>query len=157
MPYTTNLAGCQPIAETDTVRNHPLGTVVKGWDPVYGEGEFIYLQGIGSTVVGSVVNYDAAYVTALHSSALNVPRPVAIAMSANVASQFGWYQISGLAVVRKADSVSFAAAAALGGTSGLAVAAATGLRLNGAVVAVVASAKTGVVTVQVMINRPAAV
>ena len=157
MAYTIDTAGFQQIADTDTVKNHPLGTIVRGWDPTYGEGEFIYLLGVASTTVGNIVNYDAAYQTALHSSALNVPRPVAVAMSANVASQYGWYQISGLAVVKKADSVSFAAAAALGGTSGLAVAAATGLRLNGAAIAVVASAKTGVVSVQVMLNRPAAV
>lgn len=151
------IAGHQPIAETSATQKHPLGTVIQAFSDTYGSGEFIYLKGVASTTVGSLVSYDAAYQTALLSAALNVPRPVAVAMSANVGDQYGWYQISGLAVVAKSASTSFAAAAALGGTSGLAVAAASGLRMNGAVVAVVASAATGRTTVQVMINRPASV
>jgi hypothetical protein len=152
-----SLISAQQIGENSATQKHPLGSIVRAQSQTWGEGEFIYLKGVASTVVGSIVNYDASHQTALHSSALNVPRPVAVAMSACVADQFGWYQISGLATVRKANSVSFAAAAALGGTSGLAVAAATGLRLNGAVVATVASAMSTRVTVLVMTNRPAAV
>jgi len=62
--------------------------------------EYVYLQGIASTVVGSVVlfgNSTAAnfYVTAL--SATGAKGLVAIAMGAIVASKFGWYQIRGLA------------------------------------------------------------
>ena len=75
-------------------------------------------------------------------------------MSACVGSEYGWYQISGLAVAAKANSVSFAKAAAFDGASGLAVAVATGQILNGALVAAVASAKSDVTTVKVMINRP---
>ena len=80
--------GSQPIADTSTVKNHPLGTIVRAVDPTYGEGEFIYLQGIGSTVVGSWVTYNVSPgVTAL--LAPNAIGPVAVAMSANVASQYG--------------------------------------------------------------------
>lgn len=147
-------AGFQPIAETSTVQKHPLGTIVGAYDPDIGAGEFIYLQGIGSTVVGSVVEYDAEYLTALHTTALNSPHPVAVAMSANVASQYGWYQIAGQATVTKANSVSFAAGANVGASGGGAIAVLSGLMLNGAIVAVVASAKSDVTSVDVMINRP---
>lgn len=147
-------AGCQAIADTSTTQKHPLGTKVEAVDPVYGEGEFIYLQGIGSTVVGSIVNYDAAYVTALHTSALDKPRPLAVAMSANVASQYGWYQIGGQAVVSKSAALSLAAGDGIGASSGAAVVVATGSILNGMCVAALASAATGVTTVRVMINRP---
>lgn len=145
----------QPIADTSTTQRHALGTIVRAKDPTLGVGEFIYLQGIGSTVVGSIVNYDDNFVTALDTAAVSGPsRPLAIAMSANVASQYGWYQISGLAVATKANSVSFADGAGLGSGSGLAVAVATGTVLQGAVVRTVASAKSNVTTVAIAINRP---
>jgi len=89
--------GHQPIASSSTVQNHPLGTIVQAYDPVYGGGEFIYLKGVADTVVGSWVNYwhdDGS--TAL--LATSVTAPVAVAMSANVADQYGWYQINGKAV-----------------------------------------------------------
>ena len=149
------LPGAQPIAETSTTQRHTLGTIVRASDSTLGEGEFIYLRGIGSTVVGSIVSYDIAFLTALETSAATGPaHPLAIAMSANVANQYGWYQISGMAVATKADSVSFAAGAGFGATAGLAVAVVTGTVVLGGVVRVVASAKTGVVTVAVAVNRP---
>lgn len=151
----SSLAGAQPIANTETTAKHTLGTIVRANDPTYGEGEFIYLKGIGSTVVGSIVNYDDSYTTALDTTAVSgAPRPLAVAMSANVASSYGWYQISGLAVAVKANTVSFAKGAPFGATAGLAVAAATGSVINAALVAVVASAKSNVTSVSVMINRP---
>jgi len=91
------LIGSQPIADTSTVQNHPLGTIVNAVDPVYGEGEFVYLQGLAATAIGTWVTYNADdNSTAL--LAANAIGPVAISMSANVASQYGWYQISGKAV-----------------------------------------------------------
>ena len=130
----------QAIATTSTTQAHPLGTIVRAVDPTYGEGEFIYLKGVASTVVGSIVEYDTTFATGLNSSAIGTPRPVAVAMSANVANQYGWYQISGLARVAKLSTTSFAADAHFAASAGLAIAAATGLRIHGAVVAVVASA-----------------
>lgn len=157
MPFiiTDQRVGWQQIADTDTVQNHPLGTIVTAFDGTLGGGEFIYLLGVASTVVGSIVNYDDAYQTALDTAAVSGPsRPLAVAMSANTASRYGWYQISGLAVATKADTVSFADGAGLGSAAGLAVAVATGTVLQGAVVRTVASAKTGVVTVPIAISRP---
>lgn len=91
------LIGSQPIADTDTTQRHPLGTIVVADDPTYGAGEFIYLKGVASTVVGSWVTYnmDDGSTTLLAANAIG---PVAIAMSINVASQYGWYQIQGKAV-----------------------------------------------------------
>jgi hypothetical protein len=148
--------GSQPIADTSTTQKHPLGTIVRAVDPTLGGGEFIYLLGVASTVVGSIVNYDGAgFQTALDTSATAGPsRPLAVAMSANVASQYGWYQISGLAVATKANTVSFADGAGLGAASGLAVAVATGTVIQGAIVRTVASAKSDVTTVAIAINRP---
>jgi len=145
--------GMQPLTNTETTQNHPLGTIVTGWDATLGEGEFIYLKGVGSTIVGSGVVYDDSFQTALASLALNVGRPIAIALSANIANRTGWYQISGNAEVAKASTVAFTTkGAGVGITSGLAVAAASGLILVGGVVA--SSAVSADATVNIMINRP---
>lgn len=92
-----NSLGWQPIATTETTQKHPLGTIVKASDPTYGSGEFIYLKGVASTAIGSWATYnlDDGSTALLAANAIG---PVGIAMSANVASQYGWYQISGKAV-----------------------------------------------------------
>lgn len=145
----------QAIADTSTTAKLPLGRVIQAVDPTYGVGEFIYLKGVASTVVGSIVNYDDSFQTALDTSAVSGPsRPLAISMSANVAGQYGWYQISGMAIATKANSVSFADGAGFAAGSGLAVAVATGTVIQGGVVAAVASAKSTVTTVLVCVSRP---
>ena len=144
--------GAQPIANTEASALHPLGTVIRANDPTYGDGEFIYLLGVASTTVGSVVTYDAStYQTVLSAVGGNIPRAVAISMSANL----GTYQISGQAVVAKTCTISLAAGAAVGVlTTGLIAATGTGKEIQGAVVAAVASATAGRTTVKVMIARP---
>jgi len=105
MPYSVKYIpqnapiGVQGISETSTVQNHPLGFRVRAADATYGEGEFIYLLGLANTAIGSVVTYNADdFSTAL--LAANAIGPVAVAMSANVASQWGWYQIYGKGVAK---------------------------------------------------------
>lgn len=90
----------QKIADTSTTQKHPLGTIVQATDPVtYGAGEFIYLAGVASTAVGSVVHYNLDNGSTTLAVANGIG-PVAVAMSANVASQYGWYQIQGKAVAK---------------------------------------------------------
>lgn len=87
----------QNIDETSTTQNHALGTIVTCKHATYGVGEFIYLQGVASTAVGSWVTYNADdNSTAL--LAADAIGPVGVSMAANVASTYGWYQISGKAV-----------------------------------------------------------
>ena len=94
---TDNVAGTQGIADTSTTQKHPLGTLVRAKDPTYGEGEFIYLSGVASTVLGSWVTVHEDGFTTTLLAANDIGR-TAISMSINVASQWGWYQISGKAV-----------------------------------------------------------
>lgn len=150
------LAGAQPIDTNSTVQKHALGTIVRATDPIYGEGEFIYLTGVASTAVGSVVTYNTtSYTTTLCTVGGNVSLPVGIAMSASVASEYGWYQISGVAVVKKTCTVSLAAGAAVGVlTTGLIAGTGSGKELQGAAVAAVASATAGRTTVKVVVQRP---
>lgn len=99
---TNGPVGCQPVATTSTVKNHPLGMIVRAQDPTYGSGEFIYLAGATSTIVGSWVTYnmDDGTTTLIVPNAIG---PVAVAMSINVGSSYGWYQIQGKAIGYAAD------------------------------------------------------
>jgi hypothetical protein len=66
---------------------------VYGTDALGNAAEYIYLTGVASTIVGSVVTYDNAGVTALIVA--DASGPVAVAMAITVASTFGWYCIQG--------------------------------------------------------------
>jgi len=143
------------LTSVDTTQEFPLGTIAKAVSATYGAGEFIYLKGVSSNTAGNIVSYDVTFTAALHTAALDAPKPVAISMSAfDSSTKYGWAQISGSASVKKANSVSFAAGAQLGSGSGLAIAVVSNLVLHGAIVSVVASAKSDVTTVRVMLNRP---
>ena len=134
-----------------------LGMVCRAFDPTYGEGEFILLLGVASTVVGSLVTYNTTtYQTALSPNTANLAQPVAVAMSANTAGLFGWYQIEGLAVVKKtAVAVNANVAVYQSATTGrIMPTAASGKQLLGARSANLATIAATVSTVIVPINRP---
>lgn len=158
MAYTIidPIVGAQPIDETSTTAKHPVGIIVSGNDPTYGGAEFIYLKGVASTAIGAPVTYNtSSFTTALAPVGSNLSQPIAFAMSANVANQYGWYQISGIAVAKKTCTVSLAANAKVGIlTAGLVAGTGSGKEVFGALVAAVASATAGRTTVQLVINRP---
>jgi len=106
MAYTTNWQhtsaeiGLQAIADTSTTQQHPLGKIVQAVDKGSngnGSGEFIYAKGAANTAAGSwvIINEDDFSTTLLAADAKG---RVGVAMSANVANQYGWYQIGGKAV-----------------------------------------------------------
>lgn len=158
MTYAVHtLAGAQPIADNSTTQKHALGTIVRATDPTYGEGEFIYLLGVGSTVVGSVVKYNATtYQTALVTNTAVQACPVAVAMAATVASEYGWYQIGGNAVIKKTSvAVTPQVTVFLSATAGrIKVVASAGLQIVGARSANLTTIVTTTSTVVVTINRP---
>lgn len=152
---TNGPVGMQAIAETSSTQKHNLGSIVKAYDPSYGEGEFIYLQGVASTIVGSVVNYSTTdWTTTLQVAGTNLPRPVAVAMSANLADGYGWYQISGVAVVAKtASSMDANIAVGVSSTAGKIGATSTGNEIQGCLTTG-ATATAAATTTSVIINRP---
>ena len=167
--FTENRAGMLQIANTDagvTMANGTsaiptppatLGQVVRAFDPTYGEGEFILLVGVASTVVGSLVTYNTTtYQTALSPNTANLAQPVAVAMSATPAASFGWYQIGGLAVIKKtAVAVNAGVSVFQSATAGRIMAtAASGKAILGAKSANLATVASTVSTVIVSINRP---
>lgn len=151
MAYTISTAqiGTQPIGVTSTTQLQPLGQIVRAVDPTYGEGEFVYLTGVANTAVGDVVVIDQGTTTRAVAGSRG---PVGVAMSANVASQYGWYQISGRAVVNVAAAVADNALVFATATAGsVDDAVVTGDQIDGAVFRAAASSGTTVA----VIDRPA--
>lgn len=154
-----NALGIQPIALNSTTQNHPLGTIVRAYDPTFGAGEFIYLLGVASTVVGNTVTYNATtYQTTLSPNTANNEGPQAVAMSANVAAQYGWYQIGGLAVVKKsAVQVLPGAKIYQSATAGRWMpTSASGKQILGARGAALTTVTSTTSTMTVLLNRPSA-
>ena len=169
-PFVTTL----PIASTDSGINPPgyanvgtattiptpplaLGQIVQAIDSTYGSGEFILLLGVTSTVVGSMVTYNATtYQTALSANTAGTGAPFAFAMAACTTGLYGWYQIAGLAVAKKtAVAVSPQVAIYQSGTTGRVMATiASGKQIAGARTANLASVTATTSTVVLLINRP---
>lgn len=79
------------------------GEIVTGQDATLGGGEFIFLRGVASTSVGSLVTYDPVNkTTTLAPNTANLAQPLAVAMAANTSTTgWAWYQIAGAAVIKK--------------------------------------------------------
>lgn len=93
------MASASKLTDIDTVAKNPVLT-----RRFEGRGEFIYLQGVASTVAGDLVVYDELGVTTRAVAAAS--GPCAVAMAAVLAGQFGWYQIFGnCAVLNTAGAV----------------------------------------------------
>lgn len=92
----------QNIEDTSTSQLHPVGLRVRCVDTssqARGQGEFVYLKGVASTVAGDGVVYDLS--TGLTTRTVAASKgPFAVSMSANAATtSFGWYQIYGVSIV----------------------------------------------------------
>jgi hypothetical protein len=93
----------QAIDETSTTQKVEIGREIECKDMSVtgslGIGKFVYLIGVASTAVGTAVTYDR-YTGLTTRTAANAKGPIGFAMSANVASQYGWYQIFGTCAVK---------------------------------------------------------
>ena len=78
--------------------------------------EYIYLQGVASTVAGDFVTFDEAGVTT--RTVADAVGRVAVAMAATVASTYGWYQIYGKNVTANGANITADAAIYLSATAG---------------------------------------
>lgn len=147
-PSITNMTSTAPI---------PVGSRTKAYDSSYGEGEFIYLLGVGSTVVGDMVTYDATtYQSARAGTTAAQGAPVAIAMSVNLGGSYGWYQIGGNAVIKK-TAVKFSPQVKVyvGGTTGrITSTASAGKLVQNAKSSNLTTVASATSTVVVLIERP---
>lgn len=96
----------QPVVSLAGVHAFPrvaVGTIIKGYDDLMGEGEFIYLPGVAGLTAGDHVVYDlmpgAPTVTRSSTANANAAQQSAVAVIAIPAGSYGWYQISGVAIV----------------------------------------------------------
>ncbi len=123
----------------------------------YGGAEFVYLQGIASTVEGDMVYYtEGSWTGNRLGTGANKRGACAVAMSANVAASYDWYQISGVATVN-VNSAALSSSVYATGTAGRVDAAVlSAAKLDGAFFA--SAIGTYVVSSQalVMLSRPAA-
>jgi hypothetical protein len=99
----SNYPGFQPIEDTSTTQQHELGTMVQAKHATYGVVTFCYAKGVASTAVGDMCMIDNYGALTVRTVAATRGR-VGVAMSANVANQYGWYAIEG-AVPVKAGTV----------------------------------------------------
>lgn len=152
--------GYPPITSVNDSALVPLGTICKAVDSTYGEGEFIFLLGAANTVAGLAVTYNATtYQTTILPNTANLSAPVAWAMSANVASKYGWYQIAGLVTALKtavkADPAVNAQRIYISGTAGRVMqTSAAGKNILGAARANLTTVTSTTSTVTLLVNRP---
>lgn len=159
MPIANTDAGYTPANGSSAIPSEPMkpGTIVRAVDPTYGEAEFILLLGAASTVIGSLVRYNSVtYATTLVAATAVQVMPVAVAMSANTSTTtWGWYQISGTAVLAKTAVIILPNVAVyISGTAGKVKAlASAGLQVVGCRSQALTTASASG-TVLVTINRP---
>lgn len=163
---TENQLGMQPIATLSTTANHPLGRVARAMDQDtngQGSGEFIYLLGVVNTVAGSVVTYNTTtFQTAIALGTANQGGALAVAVGANVAGSYGWYQIGGSAVVKKTAVIVSAAkkvylvSSTVTGNGRVSAASVTGKQVIGGRSANLTAIASATSTVMVMLDRPVA-
>lgn len=86
-------------ASIDAAKRVPLGTQQLDVDG----NEYVYLQGVASTVAKDAVTFDEVYLTT--RLAANGVGPVAIAMAAVLANQFGWYCVRGTVTGTSSEAI----------------------------------------------------
>ena len=156
LPINQFDSGFVPPNQATAIPSPPLylGMIVTAQDPTFGMGEFILLAGVASTAIGSLVIYNTvSYTTTLCPVTANLGQPVAVSMSANIlATTFGWYQISGVAVIAK-SAVAIATNVAIGiNSTGKIGAVASGKQVLGTRTA--NSTVSATTTARVVMNRP---
>ncbi len=99
----TPYAGSQPFNDwfdPDTTQRHPLGTVIPAVDPYWGWGEFLYVRSNDAILKGSLVIWTEAYLGTLLPNTAGQGFPFGVAMTPLPSGEYGWLQISGLAVYK---------------------------------------------------------
>lgn len=93
------------FSQVETTETMPTGTVVRGTDPFYGAGEFMYVQAAGTIAAGNVVeltsNLASGKITTraqVWQAAANLTRNLGVALVAMTVGQYGWIQIGGNAL-----------------------------------------------------------
>ena len=147
--------------DASAARTVTVGTVVRGVDTAStatGGGEFVYLPGVGSNIIGALVSYNPlSKVVTLSPTAASSGLPVAVSMTANTTTtSYSWYQIAGVATIKKtAIKINPSAKVAVSATAGRILGGSTaGKSVCNAISVNAATVASATSTVQVFINRP---
>lgn len=113
----TPTIGMQRIGDVSTTQMHPVGTRVMASDSTYGVGEFVYCAGVASVIATDWCTIAEDF--ALVRLVADAVGPCGVAMSAIVASSWGWVQIYGKAIGGSGAAITDGAAVYIHGTAGL--------------------------------------
>lgn len=139
-----------PLTRLDTTPQYTLKSKTESWDGSGHWNEYIYLNGVASTVAYDWVSYTGTgSTTRLTSAAIG---PVAIAQAACVAGRYGWYFINGsgtakISNVTLADNVLYTGSPAASVTN-------TATGSTTILGAFSTGTNTGTTTAQVYVNYP---
>lgn len=131
---TTDYVGASQITNADDLQRVIPGTIVQANDPTFGVGQFMYLQNqTGATLaVGDVCTIDNR--TGATAQVVAASRgQVGVAMAILTALQYGWFQVSGAAVVKSAAAAAAAPAYLNAVTASLVNAVVAGQKVDSAV------------------------
>jgi hypothetical protein len=146
--------------DASAARTVQVGMIVRGIDTASGQGagEFIYLPGVASLAVGSLVTYNPlAKTVTLAPHTANQNQPLAVSMTANTATtSYSWYQIGGVAKIAKtATKISPAVPLYLSATAGsVSSTASAGKQVVNCISVNAATVASATATVQAIIQRP---
>lgn len=168
----TDTAGPGPVnlvTGTGSGRMNFFLQEVRGYDPVYGAGVFVYVKGGGTVNAGDVVELSPSLTagvlttTAIQwAGTANTGKPLGVALSALTSSLYGWVQVEGTALVNISGAIVVGNGAywqAAGVVQGAAVASkqmvnATAATVNNAVVGSGGGTAIGATKALYYINRP---
>jgi hypothetical protein len=157
LPSMTSIVSCTTTTSLNST-GFPVGTITRAEDASLGNGEFVYLPGVASNTVGSLVYWNqSSNVVTLSPTTGNSVRPVAVSMAANTSTTaLSWYQIFGAATIKKtAVKISPDVAIYVSATAGrIKAVASAGLQVLGARTINAATVASATSTVLVLINRP---
>lgn len=140
-----NLTDIEPTPTT-AGRWAKLGSVTHGQDTSLGGGEFVFLLGVASLAIGDVVSYNGVTgATTRWAGTANTGAPLAVAISTPSATQGGWFQIGGNALVTCSGTVAAGDSAFFSATASVKTAAAAGKQVLGAVAGTANGATVGTV------------
>lgn len=115
MPYNAvdQMATGSNLYDTGvTTAKFPMGLIIRGLDQALGGGEFMYVQFNGTVAAGDVCSINPSLasgnltIQAIDwAGAANGGLQLGVALAAQVASNFGWLQVAGVAVINTSGAV----------------------------------------------------
>lgn len=104
-PAVNQVVSAASVGAVSLATSFRPGYRISGQDPTFGMGQFIFLPTIASVVVGSLVRFiesaSGVFTTSMVPNTGNLGQPVAVAMAAGAANNYGWFMVQGTAPIKK--------------------------------------------------------